>query len=273
MGEFTKNFKIKLPHTAQKVKYIEATPHIFILKVCYNNFIMATRTQFEVGEWYHCFNRGIEKRTTFEDPRDYERFLSLLYLANDTVPITLFNEKNLSLTDALMSRRKETIVTVGAYCLMPNHYHLVLREESERGISTFMQKIGTAYAMYFNTKNKRTGNLFMKPFRSKHISDDRYFQQVVEYVHFNPAELFEPEWKQGEIRDSASLKKNLLTYPYGSLKDFTDKSLITREILGQEVFNVYRTVPLPHMMRDALGYYQEHAEKQDSKLHPHKIKL
>src|SRR5438552_995592 len=125
--------------------------------VCYTPR-MATRPTFAEREWYHCFNRGVEKRTTFEDTADYERVTALLYLANDTQSIDLFTDRTPSLSRALTSHREKPIVTVGAYSLMPNHYHLVLREETEGGISTFMQKLGTAYVMYFNARYQRIGN-------------------------------------------------------------------------------------------------------------------
>ena len=94
-----------------------------------------------------------------------------------------------------MERELPTYCDILAYCLMPNHFHLLLQDAlpAGGGISKFMQKVGTAYTMYFNASRERAGNLFVKPFRSKHVSDDRYFKRVAQYIHFNPIELMEPE--------------------------------------------------------------------------------
>ena len=218
---------------------------------------MARGFEFSIGEWYHCFSRGVEKRTTYEDKTDYDRFLSLLYLANTDAPVTLFNQRKAhSLSDSLAIERGGTITTIGAYCLMPNHYHLILKEEVEGGISKFMQKVGTGYTMYFNTRYKRTGNLFIGPFRAQHIADDKYLQRVIRYVHINPAELIEPKWKYGKVSDMRELKKRIVTYPYSSLKDYANSNSPTRHLLGHEVFEIYEPVSTASMLEDALDYYK-----------------
>src|SRR3989344_6748269 len=115
---------------------------------------------FAWGEWYHCYNRGVEKRITFEDTRDYHRFLELLYLANDEMPLRREDVGELALGDVLLTPRGKRLVAIGAFCLMPNHFHLVLKEIVEGGITSFMRKMGTAYTLYFNARHGRGGNLF-----------------------------------------------------------------------------------------------------------------
>lgn len=216
---------------------------------------MANRPPFEYGEWYHCFNRGVEKRTVFESELDSNRFLVLLFLANGTESIELFNDRKPRLEKVFNEDRKNPIVAIGAYCLMPNHFHLLLKEITEGGISTFMRKVGVAYAMYFNAKNERTGNLFLKPFRSRHIATDRYFQRVLQYIHFNPAELFESGWKSGKVRSIAALEKNLLNYPYSSLKSYVSKRV--NPILSKEGFEVAENVSFSKRLQEAREYYAE----------------
>src|SRR5271169_2304061 len=144
---------------------------------------MSTRNhQFAIGEWYHCYNRGIEKRVVFEDTRDYHRFLELLYLANDEFPLRRNDIGIHKFEEIVKIPRGKKLVAIGAFCLMPNHFHLVLKETMDGGITAFMRKIGTAYTLYFNTRHERMGNLFFKPFRSRHISNDRYFQHLISYV-------------------------------------------------------------------------------------------
>ena len=158
--------------------------------MCYSEQMGYRRVPFAVDEWYHCFTRGIDKRTTFEDEDDAARFTELLCLANDTKPIERSNFAHTSHQAILEIPRHQTIVSIGAYYLMGNHYHLLLQEKSEGGISKFMQKVGTGYTMYFNEKNDRIGSLFVGPFRSKHIAQDAYLRRVTQYIHLNPAELF-----------------------------------------------------------------------------------
>ena len=177
---------------------------------------------FAHGEWYHCYTRSIDGKSTFNTPADYKRFIEALYLSNDTKRTERGNLKRSSYEDILALPRQEMIVTIGAYCLMPNHFHLLVKEVHDGGITQFMRRVGTSYAMYFNKKYGRIGNVFVKPFRSKHISDDRYLTRIAEYIHLNPAELFESKWKSGAPLSLATLHNQLLEYPYSSLPEFAD---------------------------------------------------
>lgn len=214
------------------------------------------RIGFVPGEWYHCYSRGVDGRITFEDQNDYRRFLELLYLSNATEAIhrSAVTKKQ----NVLETPRSETLVSIGAYSLMPNHFHFVLYEKDEGGISKFMQKLGVAYAMYFNTKNDRIGNLFVKPFRSKHLAHDEYFQHCMNYVHMNPIELFESAWKQGVVRDPALLETRLLEYPYSSLRDFhVERKRPESVILGEEIHSLFRNRPIDEMLEEAREYHLE----------------
>jgi len=151
---------------------------------------MATRDPIAVGEWYHCYNRGFEKSKVFRSSRDYERFLLGLYLCNDRKPLRVRESRGWSLLETLQNNTdRDTIVDIGAYALMLNHVHMVLREKTEGGIALFMQKLFTSYTMYINKKYDRTGSLFAGTFKSKHVSDDQYLKQVIPYVLLNPDKL------------------------------------------------------------------------------------
>ena len=236
---------------------------------------MASRNQFEIDEWYHCYNRGVDKRKIFQTSRDYERFLMLMYTGNGSNPLHISNLKDPRLRPILSDNsidRGTPLVDIGAYCLMPNHFHLILKETSENGITSFMQKIFTGYAMYFNKKNERTGTLLSGPFKSKHIGDDNYLKQVVSYVHLNPIELFEPGWKERH-GNTAMLERKLLEYPYSSLPDFikqkAGKVQLERKILGNEIFDLFDTIPSVHeIVSEASEYYQEIATVFDGKARP-----
>ncbi len=209
---------------------------------------------FAVGEWYHCYNRSVEKRIAFEDTRDYHRFLELLYLANDELPLRREDIGNRKFEEVLNMPRGKKLVAIGAFALMPNHFHLVLKEVSEGGITSFMRKIGTAYTPYFNTRHGREGNLFLKPFRSRHVSTDTYFQHLINYVHCNPATLYEPKWKTSHVVDPQFLGERIAAYPYSSLSAHTEAHTPTKTILDAEVFSIVRTVPIQKMLQGALKY-------------------
>lgn len=227
------------------------------------NLAMYRRTSFAPGEWYHCYTRGVDKRKVYLSNSDYARYIQLMYLANDTQPIERSSfGLNPSHEDLLHKQRTDNLVTIGAYTLMPNHFHFLVREEAEGGITRFMRKIGTGYTMYFNIKHKRVGNLFLKPFRSKHVPDDRYAQRVVQYIHLNAAELFEPEWKSGVVRNEQTLLASLSTYPYSSLPDYYGQIRAENGLLGKDALELFagELPPLKELIGDYQEYYQEVAQ-------------
>ncbi len=221
---------------------------------------MAYRAPFGIDELYHCYNRGVDKRQIFQDNNDYERFLLLMYIGNCAEPIHISNLKNSSLADAVGNNpisHGDTLVEISAYSLMPNHFHFVLKEIKENGISTFMQKVFTAYTMYFNKKNNRSGTLFAGPFKSKHVADDEYLKHLISYMHLNAAELFEPQWKQG-VANTAQLEKQLLNYRFSSLPDFLNNKRLERKILGDSIFTYFDSIPtIIDIIEEAKAYYIE----------------
>lgn len=211
------------------------------------------------GEWYHCYTRGIDGRKTFEDKFDYQRFTQALYLSNNTDTIERSTFWRLGHEKVFELPRKGQLVAVGSYALMPNHFHLLLKEVKEGGISKFMQKFGTSYTMYYNTRHQRIGNLFVKPFRSRHVSTDNYLRRIVTYIHCNPAEIFEAGWKQGQVSDSQRLKKQLETFPYSSFIDYMNPKRSEAKLLDWSSINDLLKVqmpPLKALIPEAIAYYQ-----------------
>jgi putative transposase len=185
---------------------------------------MQRKTPFAIGEHYHVYSRGVEKRDIFLDQKDFERFIGLLYITNQEEPFHLGNYLKRHTVTELFSNKKSTLlVSILGYCLMSNHFHLVLYEKQENGISTFMLRLLTAYSMYFNTKYKRSGPLFTRPFRSQHIADNAYYLYIFSYVHMNPLDALCADWKTGIIDNQQKAEDFLLTYPYSSYFEFLNK--------------------------------------------------
>ncbi len=182
---------------------------------------MATRKQtFAPGEFYHLYNRGTDKRVIFQNEKDYEHFLFLLYVCNTKKNIELRNlDKEFE--------RGETLVDIGAYCLMPNHFHLLVYEKVDNGISKYMLKLLTAYSMYFNKKYKRTGGLYEGSFKSTLIDSDRYLKYMYSYIHLNPAKLIDKNWKEDKKRNAVQLLNYVFSYPYSSIKEYRESKFKT----------------------------------------------
>ncbi len=201
---------------------------------------MERKVSFAVGEFYHLYNRGVEKRVIFMDDDDHKRFVSLLSVCNSHESINLSEHYQFGGTyNDLFQTPKSPLVAIGAYCLMPNHFHILAREISEKGISKFMLKLATAYSMYFNAKYARKGRLYEGTFRAKHATDDPYLKYLFAYIHLNPVKLIEPEWKKHHIKDREAAKKFITSYPYSSYQDYIHRERIEKNILTQKEFPDY----------------------------------
>ncbi len=197
------------------------------------------------GEFYHLYNRGTEKREIFTSKKDRERFLALLYLCNTTEPVRIDDIKKsqgstLRKIETFFDvERGEALVDICAYCLMPNHFHLLVREKEDQGISKFMQKIMTGYTMYFNKLYERSGALFQGKFKATHADEDRYLKYIVSYIHLNPIKLIEPRWKESGIRNRERAKSYLTEYRDSSYLDYLGVSRIESRILTKDALPEY----------------------------------
>ena len=196
---------------------------------------------FAVGEYYHAYNRGVDKRKVFLDRADYERFLGLLYLCNSGNLIHRSDMERWSFQELLSFPREEMLVDIGAFCLMSNHFHLLLHEHAEGGISKFMQKLGIAYTMFFNKRRERTGALFEGTFRARHANTDEYLKYLFAYIHLNPIGIVESEWKDHRIQDKKKAEEQLRTYRYSSYLDYAqpEKQRPEAIILNKSAFPEY----------------------------------
>lgn len=186
---------------------------------------------FITDQVYHVYNRGINKQPVFVNKRDYDRALeSLRYYR--------FHNQNLSLSKYLLlqkskrnnfltnSRKKLQTVVVFAYCFMPNHFHLLVKQLVDGGISKFIGQFQNSYTRYFNIRHDRDGSLFLDQFKAVRIEDDEQLLHVSRYIHLNPY--------TGYVVKNIN---NLVSYPYNSLKDYVlqkgSDMVDTEFILGQ----------------------------------------
>lgn len=199
---------------------------------------MATRNfSFSIGEYYHLYNRGVDKRDIFLDDEDRERFMKLLFVANGTVPF-VFRDLPIGLPYVVFERG-DTLVAIGAYCLMTNHFHILVRETSEQGITKFLNKVLTSYSSYFNKKYDRSGRLFQGTFCARHVDSDEYLKYLFAYIHLNPVKIIDPKWKETGIEDLEKAKEYLANYHYSSYLGYLGKERQEEMILDKESFPAY----------------------------------
>jgi len=147
------------------------------------------KIQFANDEYYHICNRGVDKRKVFLNKKDYLRFLAGMVEFNDIEltgnlhPKRSFDEIRSFASEVLGKR--EPLVEIVAYCLNPNHYHLILKQLQERGIEKYMHRLGTSYTKYFNIKDERSGALFQGVFKAAHIDSNEYLLHASVYVNCN----------------------------------------------------------------------------------------
>jgi len=205
---------------------------------------MQRKDPFVSGEFYHLYNRGVDKRIMFKSWSDYKRFLMLLYVANSETEEfrldNLINRQHKTFSEILELDRGEPLIAIGAWCVMPNHFHLLVRQEAESGISKFMKKLGTAYAMYFNIKYERQGALFGGPFKSQLIGvKDKYLRHLFAYVNLNPLDTRFPNWEKNIKRPQREMKNFLESYQFSSYLDLVGKERIERKIISLQDFPTY----------------------------------
>ncbi len=178
-------------------------------------------------EIYHVINRGVASMPIFVNDRYYQRFLeAALYYQHRKLPLRFSYFARLpqsAKTDALSRLSKEYFVEIICYCLMPNHFHFLLKQLVDNGITNFMHKFSDSYTHYFNVKNSRKGPLFQGRFKSVRVETEQQLLHVSRYIHLNP-------YSGGLIKKTSELKE----YPYSSLPEYlglTKNSICQKEII------------------------------------------
>jgi putative transposase len=163
--------------------------------------------------------------------------MSLLYACNS---LNNFRSFGLNKDESPYSfERGKEIVSIGSYCLMPNHFHILITQKEDGSISKFMQKLTTAYVMYYNKKYNHSGGLFEGKFKSQHLNTDQYLKYLFSYIHLNPIKLIQKDWKENGIKNKKGALEYLCKYQYGSYLDYLEIERIQNKILNIEAFPKY----------------------------------
>lgn len=172
--------------------------------------------QFQEGSYYHIYDKTIDGRRPFESARNAEIFLRMMwyYRAED---IGIRHSRFIALREELQAIYNPAIedpakrqVQILAYCLMPTHYHLLIKEKMKGGISAYMSKLQNAFTRFYNTKLRRSGQIFLGHFKSKPLTSEDMFRHVARYIHLNP-------YSSGIVENT----DELVSYPLSSLREHT----------------------------------------------------
>jgi putative transposase len=216
---------------------------------------MERKFTFSVGEYYHVYNRGVEKHDVFHDDSDRLRFQRMLHIANSDKPV-VYKLIQRSPLDKIETGEKLT--AIGAYCLMPNHFHLLVKETEEGGISKFMEKLTTGYSKYFNKKHNHLGRVFQGQFKAEHVDNDEYLKYLFAYIHLNPVKLIEPAWKETGVQDKKRAEEYLGRYGHSSYPDYMGNEREEKLILAKKEFPEYF-----NDSRDFSGYISDWLNYRD----------
>lgn len=164
------------------------------------------KVPFAVGEYYHIFNRGVAQMNVFHDSFDYKRFFKTMLYYQIEGPKPKFS----IFSPTMQELNGSKIIEIVCYCLMPNHFHFLLKQARDGGITEFISKLTNSYTKYFNTKNERVGPLFQGEFKAVYVSSNEQLLHLSRYIHLNPI-----------IGHAAS---ELNSYRWSSYKEFLSDS-------------------------------------------------
>lgn len=178
--------------------------------------------------YIHLLNRGVDKRNVFLDSQDYARFIHGMYIFNNEgkSPGNLHrttHQHHANVRHRMLNIEKserETLVRIHAFCLMPNHYHMLVTPRDMESLSRFMKRLNMGYAKYFNERYARDGALWQGKYKKVLIERDAHFLYIPHYIHANPLDITHPEWRTSGVSHATDAWKSLMGYRWTSLLDY-----------------------------------------------------
>ncbi|MFZ2555871.1 MAG: transposase [Minisyncoccia bacterium] len=173
-------------------------------------------------ELYHVLNRGVDKRTIFNTNGDHARFVHDLYEFNDEKAAPDAFRRNMWDFVSPTSDTRKRLVDIHGWCLMKNHYHLLLSEHREGGITKFIRKLNIGYAKYYNDIHQRSGTLFQGRTKKILIENESHFLHILHYIHLNPLDFLpgHEKWRSGNIPNTIAAIRYLDEYRWSSFNDY-----------------------------------------------------
>ena len=231
------------------------------------DWVSMRKEQFVNGGYYHIYNRGVDKRDIFHSDLEFQRFYESLYLFNDanyqhSCGSELVRWGKLSCHE-INEMDRDPFVSIVSFCLLSNHFHLLLKQNIDGGISKFMQKVGQGYANYFNKKHERTGTLFEGPYKAVEIKEDNHFQHLPRYIHLNILDHTDSKWRKGELGDWERAKGVLDGYEWSSHGVYMGRDQLLPVVDGVEVEKFFDNT------EDYLDFLKEWAVGALNIYHPH----
>ncbi len=202
-----------------------------------------------IMELHHALNRGVEKKNIFLDTQDYARFVHDLFEFNKVPPThnlrRLTGGDNKKMFDLRSRTSDKKLVDLHGWCLMKNHYHLLLSERIDGGRVLFLRRLNIGYAKYFNEKYKRSGYLFQGRTKKVPVTTDAHFLHILHYIHLNPLDFLSgaQKWRALKVRDTARALAHLDAYKWSSYRDYCGirnfPSILSIDLFS-DVFGNYR---------------------------------
>lgn len=199
------------------------------------------KVKFVRGEYYHIYSRTILNVPEFKNYQNADKLFKTFLLANSMNSGRAFdylrNDRSPKLEKAIeIARDGKRLVDILCYVIMPDHYHLLIKELKDSGITNFIRKCNISIAKYINIKNNRRGTLFESRFQSKHIDSNEYLLHLSVYIHLNPLDFISGrDWRENKLKDWPSIKNKLIQYPWSSLRSFLDEGNENPIISGEEI--------------------------------------
>lgn len=199
-----------------------------------------------MGNIFHILNRGVDKRKIFNGDKDYLRFAHNLFDFNTTENVILsYYRRRANLSDVRRPTEEE-LVDVVCWCLLPNHVHILAAEKFPGAASIFSKKIFGGYTKYFNEQNKRSGVLFQGRSKIILVKREGHFLYLPFYIHLNPLDLFQSDWKEAGVKNTKRAMEFLEDYRWSSFFELNKRNDLSSIMNKKLFFEITDTNPKKH---------------------------